>query len=320
MGSDVSSQVSFGGLVIDGLTEAQVVVHVIAELRAGRGGRLVTLNVDIFRAASRDPDLKQLISESSLLVPDGMPVVWAARLRGTPVAERVTGASLILSLSAAAAQVGRSVYLLGGAPGVPERAGATLRHRYPALAVAGAEAPPLGFDATPSGIDALRERLVAAAPDIVYVGLGFPKQERLIARIAPALPSSWFVGCGAAITFAAGVIPRAPRWMQQAGLEWLFRLAREPRRLGRRYLIDDVGFAALLLASCAGQRATRRNGAPAREASAALGTTRDHAPRRARAQRTGQLALGASSRRRRKRSSHDLEVNLDRARRHWAVP
>jgi N-acetylglucosaminyldiphosphoundecaprenol N-acetyl-beta-D-mannosaminyltransferase len=190
-------------------------------------------------------------------------MVWGAKLRGTPVPERVTGASLILSLTQAAAQEGRSVYLLGGAAGVPEQARAALCHRYPTLIVAGAEAPPLGFDGTAAGIDAVCARVAAAAPDIVYVGLGFPKQERLIARLAPAVPSSWFVGCGAAISFAAGTLRRAPRWMQQAGLEWLFRLASEPRRLAHRYLIDDVPCAALLLLTCAAHRFGRdSNGRP----------------------------------------------------------
>ncbi len=246
--------VDVGGLAIDALTEAEVAAHVLAELRAARGGRLVTINTDIFRAASRDPDLKRLLHESSLRVADGMPVVCAAKLRGTPVPERVTGASLILSLTQAAAQEGRSVYLLGGPPGVAEQAGEALRGRYPSLTVAGVDAPPIGFDATASGVDAVCARVVAAAPDIVYVGLGFPKQERLIAQIAPLAPSSWFVACGAAISFAAGTARRAPRWMQRAGLEWLFRLAREPRRLARRYLVDDLPFAGQLLTSYVAHR------------------------------------------------------------------
>ena len=116
----------------------------------------------------------------------------------------------------------------------------------------------MGFDATASGIDAVSARVVAAAPDIVYVGLGFPKQERLIAQIAPLAPSSWFVACGAAISFAAGTARRAPRWMQWAGLEWLFRLAREPRRLAHRYLVHDLPFAGQLLTSYVAHRFGRR--------------------------------------------------------------
>lgn len=247
--------IGLDGLMIDVLTEAEVVAHVIRELREGRGGRLGTLNTDIFRAANRDPEMKRLIGGSSLLVADGMPLVWAAKLRGTPLPERVTGASLVPALSQAAAEQGMSIYLLGGGPaGVPEQARDILCSRYPGLIVAGVDAPPHGFDSSEDGIDAVCDRVLAAEPDLVYVGLGFPKQERLIARMAPLAPSSWFLGCGAAISFAAHASRRAPRWMQRAGLEWLFRLAREPRRLARRYLIDDLPFAAHLLASAVGDR------------------------------------------------------------------
>jgi len=241
------------GLDIDRLTEEEVVGRVLDELAAGRGGWIWTPNIDIARAARREPALHRLISGASLAVPDGMPLLWAARLRGTPLAERVTGASLIFSLSEAAARAGWSVYFLGGEAGVPEQAGGELCARYPGLKVVGADAPPMGFDATEEGIDAVRRKITAAGPDIVYVGLGFPKQERMIACLAPSLPTAWFVACGAAIPFAAGVLPRAPVWMQKAGLEWVFRLAREPKRLWWRYLLD-LPFAAVLLASCAAQR------------------------------------------------------------------
>jgi len=241
------TRVRLAGLELDRLSEQQVIDCIIETLDSGQGGWVSTPNIDICRATQRDPALARLVSESSLAVPDGMPLVWASRLRGAPVAERVTGSSLIFSLSEAAARHSKSIYLLGGAPGVPEQAGRSLAGRYAGLVVAGADAPPVGFDATPEGIDAVRDKLVAAAPDIVYVGLGFPKQERLITRLAPALPSTWFVACGAAIPFAAGTMPRAPKWMQKAGLEWLFRLLREPRRLFGRYLLRDLPFAALLL-------------------------------------------------------------------------
>jgi N-acetylglucosaminyldiphosphoundecaprenol N-acetyl-beta-D-mannosaminyltransferase len=245
---------AFAGLELDRLTEEQVVTRVLHALRAGQGGWIATLNVDICRAVRRDAGLAALLSEASLTVPDGMPLIWAARMAGDPLPERVTGASLIFTLSAAAAAQHRSVYLLGGATGVAEQAGVVLAGRYPGLAVAGTDAPPVGFDATPEGIAAARDKVVAAAPDIVFVGLGFPKQERLITALAPALPRTWFVACGAAIPFAAGVVPRAPEWMQGAGLEWLFRLMSEPRRLARRYLVDDLPFAATLLAASAARR------------------------------------------------------------------
>jgi N-acetylglucosaminyldiphosphoundecaprenol N-acetyl-beta-D-mannosaminyltransferase len=252
--------VKVAGVSFDRLTEAQVVEHITGAARRGRGGWVVTPNIDICRLAACHPELLDLVSGASLVVADGMPLVWAAQILGTPIPERVTGASLIFSLTAAAAEHGLSIYLLGGEPGVADRAAEVLGQRYPGLAVAGTDAPPPGFDRTPEGVQPIRHRLAAARPGIVYVGLGFPKQERLIAQLAPAFPGTWFISCGAAIPFAAGTLCRAPEWMQRGGLEWLFRLTREPRRLVRRYLIDDLPFAAALLFSCAVARARQATG------------------------------------------------------------
>lgn len=242
------------GLEFDRLTEAETVEHVVAASRRGQGGWVATPNVDICRHTRRNQSLRSLVGTASLVVPDGMPLIWAARLRGHPLPERVAGGSLIFSLSEAAARQGLSVYLLGGAPGVPERAGEELRGRYPGLRIAGTDSPPLGFDHDPQAIEAVRARVAAAAPDIVYVGLGFPKQERLIASLAPACPGAWFIGCGAAIPYAAKTLPRPPAWMRRSGLAWLFRLCSEPRRLFRRYLLHDAPFAIVLLASAAAER------------------------------------------------------------------
>jgi N-acetylglucosaminyldiphosphoundecaprenol N-acetyl-beta-D-mannosaminyltransferase len=242
------------GLDFDRLTEAQVVEHIVTAIRRGRGGWVSTPNIDHCRLIRRDEAMRRLVANASLIVPDGMPLVWASRLRGSPLPERVTGASLIFTLTEAAARHGCSIYLLGGPPGVPQRAGEELCRYYPDLKVAGTDAPPVGFDTDPQAVAAVYDRLAAAAPGIVYVGLGFPKQERLITSFAPSLPATWFIGCGAAIPFAAKALPRAPRWMQHAGLEWTFRLISEPRRLFKRYLIQDLPFAARLLATSAAGR------------------------------------------------------------------
>ena len=159
----------------------------------------------------------------------------------------VTGSSLIFTLTEAAVQSGMSVYLLGGEPGVPEAAAENLARRYEGLKVVGTDSPPMGFDKSPTGMATVRGRLLSAAPNIVYVGLGFPKQERVISELASAMPAAWFIGCGAAIPFAAGKVPRAPAWMQRCSLEWVHRLAIEPRRLSKRYLLQDLPYGLSLL-------------------------------------------------------------------------
>ncbi len=165
----------------------------------GRGGWIATPNVDICRKAEHDPAARALLAKAALIVPDGMPLVWGTRLRGDPLPERVSGSSLIFSLTAAAAASGRSIYLLGGEPGVPDSAAAELSRLYPGLKIVRTAAPRIGFDEDPRIMAAVRDHLLVTAPDIVYVGLGFPKQERVIVALTSALPRSWFVACGAAI-------------------------------------------------------------------------------------------------------------------------
>jgi N-acetylglucosaminyldiphosphoundecaprenol N-acetyl-beta-D-mannosaminyltransferase len=246
--------VPIGAVSVRAMTEAQVAQEVTAAWRAGDGGCIVTVNVDILRAASRDAAIAELVAEAEIAVADGMPVVWAASMAGCPVPERVTGASLVWTLAGAAAVAGRSVYLVGGEPGVPEAAGQALAERHPGLRVVGADSPPRGFEHDERQVAALVDRVAAARPDLVLVGLGFPKQERLIARLRPALPGAWMLGCGAGIPFAAGQFRRAPQWAQRWGVEWAHRLITEPRRLARRYLAHDLPFALGLLTRALGAR------------------------------------------------------------------
>ncbi|MFI6599044.1 WecB/TagA/CpsF family glycosyltransferase [Nonomuraea sp. NPDC050536] len=200
--------------------------------------------------------MRGLVDSAEIVVADGMPLVWASRLAGTPLPERVTGADLIWSLSELAALRGWPIYLLGGPPGVAARAAGQLVERHPRLVVCGVDAPPYGFDASDGGREEVRRKVVGAGPRLVFVGLGFPRQDRLIAELRRDLPDAWFVGCGAAIAFAAGTVPRAPRWMRRTGLEWAFRLVSEPGRLARRYLVHDLPFAATVLTSALLHRLT----------------------------------------------------------------
>jgi N-acetylglucosaminyldiphosphoundecaprenol N-acetyl-beta-D-mannosaminyltransferase len=256
------------GLDFDLITHDQLIEHVAAAIKGGDGGTIVTPNVDICRRTRRDPLSRDLVGQASLVVPDGMPLLWAARLAGRPLTQRITGAELIFSLSEAAAAASWPVYLIGGRPGadgdpgVAERAGRRLAARYPDLVVAGAYSPPDVFDAAADDIEQLRDALRAAAPALVFVGLGFPKQEQLIARLRGDLGHAWLVGCGAAIPLAAGEVRRAPDWMQRAGLEWLHRLLSEPRRLASRYLVHDLPFAVRLLVTSAMQRVRAGHGGP----------------------------------------------------------
>jgi N-acetylglucosaminyldiphosphoundecaprenol N-acetyl-beta-D-mannosaminyltransferase len=255
-------RVQVGGLEFDALTEHDVVGAVREAWAAGRGGSIIPVNIDVARAAARHPALAELVAAGSLVIADGMPLVWAARAGGQALPERVTGSSLIFSLSAAAAADGRSVYLLGGAEGIPELAAGKLCSQAAGLRIAGTDSPPAGFDQSADSLRRAVDAIVTAAPDLVFVGLGFPRQEMLIEQLRRELPSAWYLACGGAIPMAAGIVPRAPQLAQRLGLEWLHRLILEPRRLAGRYLRDDLPFAIALLATMTLRRFRRRSWLP----------------------------------------------------------
>jgi N-acetylglucosaminyldiphosphoundecaprenol N-acetyl-beta-D-mannosaminyltransferase len=227
------------------------VALVAEELGAGRGGWIVTANVDYLQRMAIDAGFASLCSAASLILADGLPLVWASRLQGEPLPERVAGASLIWTLSDMAARHGRSVYLLGGTPGTAARSAVALQRQSPGLRAAGVCCPDLGFETRPDEMRRLAEALVHARPDLVYVALGSPKADRLIAALRPLLPHTWWIGVGISFSFTSGELARAPGWMQRAGLEWFHRFLQEPARLARRYFIDDAPFAAALLARAA---------------------------------------------------------------------
>lgn len=222
---------------------------------------MVTANLDQLRQLHESPDLAWIFEGADLVTADGKPLIWASRIQGTPLPERVAGADLIVSLSAAAAEAGFSLFLLGGNPGTAEKAAEVLRNLHPGIRIAGMACPPHGFERDPAWMARLDEALRASKPDIVYVCLGFPKQERTIVRLRSAAPRAWFLGLGAGLGFLAGEVPRAPGWMQRAGLEWAHRVWTEPGRLFERFVIKGIPFAATFLGRALRERVSARRAA-----------------------------------------------------------
>lgn len=250
------------GLPFAPWTAEAVVDHVFRALEAGRGGWLVTANVDFLLRATRDPATAELYRKADVIVADGQPLLWAARLQGTPLPERVAGADLVWGMARRAAATRRRLYLLGGAGDDAAAAADRLRRTVQGLDVAGWSSPQVALPPSPEEIAAIRSLLEAARPDLVYVALGSPKQEHVIAALRPHLPGAWMMGCGVSLSFVAGTLPRAPRWLQRLGLEWLHRLLQEPGRLARRYLWDDLPFTLALLARSARDGLRRRPSGP----------------------------------------------------------
>jgi N-acetylglucosaminyldiphosphoundecaprenol N-acetyl-beta-D-mannosaminyltransferase len=215
----------------------------VKDLMASRAPHLVvTPNVDHLVLLEHDPEFASAYERASLRVVDGAPLVLLARLLGTPVPERIAGVDLTFSLLAAAEFERRSVYFLGGHPAVLQQAMARLRHLYPRLSVSGSAAPMVELDTVSPSEEAALGEIRQAAPDLLVLFLGTPKQEKWFWRRAALLPPTVALAVGGTVDLIAGAKRRAPRWIQSAGFEWLWRLSQEPGRLGRRYLARDPEF------------------------------------------------------------------------------
>lgn len=203
--------------------------------------QICTVNPEFIIDAQRDPAFAAMLASADLRVPDGVGVLWAARLFGHPLRERVTGSDGIYRISERAAERGWRLFLLGAAPGVAEQCASVLRCRYPGLIIAGA------YSGSPTDSDwpEIQQMLSATRPDVLFVAFGHPKQDFWIARHRHELPCTLAIGVGGAFDFVAGVTVRAPVWMQRLGLEWLHRLLRQPWRWRR--MIKLPLFVALVI-------------------------------------------------------------------------
>lgn len=237
------------------VSEAEAVARIVAAAVAGRGHWTITANLDHLRRYHSSALERGLIDEADLVVADGMPLIWASRVAGEGLPERVSGSSMVWSICEAARAAGQSVFLLGGDPGVAERAADVFRAYAPGLEIVGTACPRFGFEHDEQELQRIQREVTGCAPRIVFVALGFPKQDVLIRALRGSLPNAAFLGVGISLSYATGDVSRAPVWLCRLGLEWAFRLAQEPtRHLARRYLVHGLPFGLRLLASAARHR------------------------------------------------------------------
>lgn len=251
------NRIELFGQPFDVVTESQTCEHIMESLRLEQGGVLITANLDYLRRCVIDKVFSHFVANSELVVADGMPLIWASRLQGTPLPERVAGSTLCVRLAGELAREKRSLFLLGGNPGVADEAGQILQARFPGLVIGGTYCPEFGFEGNPESLQSIRDQIRSANPDVVYVALGSPKQERLSELLRPDLPRAWWIGIGISLSFITGEVQRAPAWVQKSGFEWVHRLVQEPQRLGKRYLVQGLPFAARLLANSVWNRVRR---------------------------------------------------------------
>jgi len=224
----------------------------------GRREYVCLISVHGLVVAQRDPVIRACLNRSSLAAEDGMPLVWWSRLAGFPQARRVCGSDLLDETCAFGVSRNYRHFFYGASPEVLELLVERLRRRHPGLIVAGYRSPPFRRLTAAEDADDIAA-INATRPDFVWVGLGMPKQEKWIVGHVGKIEATALLGVGAAFDFLAGTKPRAPIWMQRSGLEWLFRLMTEPRRLGHRYLIDNALFVGYALGQVAGWKLYERD-------------------------------------------------------------
>ena len=243
MPSAAPDRIRLMGMPIDVVTEEQAVQRVVR----GGGGVAVTPNLDHLRQYCLSEAVQCFYHSAELVPADGMPLVWASRIMGTPLPERVPGSDMIWSLSKAAADRGMPVFLVGGNPGTADAAAQVLSQRFSGLRIAGTACPAFDLERDSVEIETIAGALTDSGAAIVFVGLPLLKQIALIEALRARCPRTWFLGVGISFSLVSGEVARAPRWMQRLGIEWVARLFQEPRRLARRYLVEGVPFALRLL-------------------------------------------------------------------------
>lgn len=225
---------------IDNLTMDETLDAIDSLIKEDNCSYVVTPNVDHIVQLEKDEELKRVYENASLILTDGKPLIWISNWYKTPIKEKISGSDLFPRVCELAAKKGYTMYLLGAAEGVADKAAKNLMDKYKGLNIVGTYSPPFGFEKDKVELKKIERQIQEVHPDILIVGLGCPKQEKYMYHHCKELDVPISFGLGASIDFEAGNIKRAPRWMSEHGLEWLYRITQDSKRLAKRYLVDDM--------------------------------------------------------------------------------
>lgn len=225
---------------INNLTMQEAVRELMDRLRGRKVSYVVPVNVDVLVKMETDSYLKEIARRADLTLADGKPLLWIAGLFGKPLKQKISGSDLAPALLKEAAKLGYSVYILGGMGDAPAKAAAMVRESWKGIRIAGFFAPPFGFERNEDALKRINERIRAAEPDILLACFGCPKQEKWVYENYRKTSAVVTICAGATVDFLAGTARRAPGWVSRMGFEWFYRFLQEPRRLFRRYFVDDL--------------------------------------------------------------------------------
>ena len=241
-----SSKVRIGNIFIDNITMAGTLEKIEGFIQKDRPISIVTPNADHIVRLQKDKEFLDIYKRAALILADGMPLVWASRFLHKPLVSRVTGSDLFIEICRIASKQEYRLFFLGGREGAAEKAAEVMKSKFGDVPIVGTYCPPYNFESDNNERQRIVDLVRASKADILFVGLGSPKQERWIDSNLQNLDVPVSIGVGVSFEFAAGMVKRAPVWMQSIGFEWFWRLVMEPKRLWKRYLIDDMRFFGIV--------------------------------------------------------------------------
>lgn len=231
---------------INNVTMSETVEAIEQMIAADKKSYIVAINVDVVMKIEADPYLKKIVDDADMVLVDGKPLVWISKLHGRPLKEKVSGSDLVPLLCEVAAKNGYKVFIIGGKEGSAERAKQRLEEKLPDIKIVGTYAPPFGFEKDDAELERINRMISQAHPDLLITCFGCPKQEKWIYENIEKYDAKVSICAGATVDFLAGNVTRAPRWMSEHGLEWFYRFLQEPKRMFRRYFVDDIKIVQLI--------------------------------------------------------------------------
>lgn len=231
---------------VNNVTMLETIAAIEQMIADGDKHYTVAINADVVMKIENDSYLKKIVDEADMVVVDGQPLVWIAKHHGNPVKARISGSDLVPQLMETAAEKGYTVFIIGGKDGIAEQAKKNLEAKHPRIKIVGTYAPPFGFEKDEAELEKINGMISDASPDLVIACFGCPKQEKWIYENYQKYDAKVSICAGATVDFLAGNVKRAPKWMSDKGFEWFYRFLQEPKRMFKRYFIDDIKILGLI--------------------------------------------------------------------------
>lgn len=243
---DVMEKQALLNTYINNVTMSETVAAIEQMIGTDKKSYVVAINVDVVMKIEEDAYLKKIVDNADMVLVDGKPLVWISKMYGKLLKEKISGSDLVPLLCEVAAEKGYKIFIIGGKDGIAERAKQKLEAKHPNIRIVGTYAPPFGFEKNEKELNKINQMISEVQPDLLIACFGCPKQEKWIYENIEKYDAKVSVCAGATVDFLAGNVKRAPRWMSEHGLEWFYRFLQEPKRMFKRYFIDDVKIIRLI--------------------------------------------------------------------------